>query len=92
MFPHSLNFVGTDWEQWEQVENVPNPCSLCSHPFQRLWEQRNPVLARVSGKCSHVPTVPTVFLFTHAHVRARIAKNVVARQILSLAGAFVFVS
>ncbi len=62
MFPHPLNFVGTDWEQWEHVLDVPSTCSLCSHASTPQWEQQNPVVARLGGQCSHVPTVPTLFL------------------------------
>lgn len=63
--------MGTEDQILKSFPHVPNTSV-------RLWVQAKPVMTRVSGHCSRIPTVPTVFLrhieqaALSTHVRLRI--------------------
>ena len=61
LFPHitiwsgyKVGTMGTEDQILTSFPPVPNR-------LVGLWVQTNPVMTRVSGYCSRVPTVPTVF-------------------------------
>lgn len=47
--------MGTEDQILKSFPPVPNTTV-------RLWVQTKPVMTRVSGHCSRIPTVPTVFI------------------------------